>query len=152
MTPALYPALFSNPLLCPCPGHFAETKCAESGPKRTAESSREAGRSPQPPGDSLCIALDASEAKPRSATIAHKCPNAAFQLLGGVRMPPSSQTQHKPPHRADTGGLCLGDSRRGSQLLAEIICRRSRRPHFISPKLFENISFGPENFSLITAG
>ena len=28
MVPPLYPAIISNPLLCPCPGHFAEAKCA----------------------------------------------------------------------------------------------------------------------------
>ena len=44
--PPLYPALFSNPLRCPCPGHFAEAEKLKTADRERKIYRRKAGTSP----------------------------------------------------------------------------------------------------------
>ena len=52
--PPLYPALFSNPLHCPCLGHFAEARRGKTGRCQGQKvSPGDDWAISQPPGDSL---------------------------------------------------------------------------------------------------
>ena len=86
----------------------ASVEYAEVGHKRTADRSRETGRFSQPPGVYFCIAFQNCKAKIVPYDNRAQSPNTALQSPGCVWMPPSSQTRHKLPHKADTGGSCLG--------------------------------------------
>ena len=103
MTPAFYPALFSNPLGCPCPVHFTEAQRGKTEHRQ--------GQKVSPGGWPIFWHLGVSSAllmkfqgtKPFLVTTARKLPYTAFHSLGGIRMLSDSQEFHKPPHNAKQG-------------------------------------------------
>ena len=90
-----------EPSALPLPWVFCRSRMrqnrAQSGPESAA------GRLGGLPSLPVSISVLLSKiARPKifPATIAYKGRNTAFRCLGGVRMPPSSQAGHKPPHDA----------------------------------------------------
>ena len=98
--PAFYPALFSNLLHCPCPGHFAEALRGKTGRCQGQNVSPGGWAISQSPGGFSALFMKFHGAKPFLATTAHTGSNTAFQFLGGTRIPLSSQDGHKPLYNA----------------------------------------------------
>ncbi len=104
----LYPAFSSDPLPCPCPGHFAEAGCGKT--RRCQDQEMLPGRWVIRPA-SRCLLLGCPSKIPRvkfhSVTIAHKGSNISFQSSGGARMPPAPRDGHKPSQKGRHGDSCF---------------------------------------------
>ena len=122
MTPAFYPALFSNPLRCPFLGHFAEAGRGKTGRCQWKNCHQEAGRFPSLPVF-FTLLMKLQGAKPFLATVAQKLPNTAFQLLGGI--PDATRSTGRPQTglRRETGAFTILDcgSNQNLQIWAEKI-------------------------------
>ena len=109
--------LSALPLPCAfCRSRMRQNR-APAGPENAAG---RLGGLPSLPMSVSVLSFSIPREKCHSATFAHKWPNTAFQPFKGVRMSPSPQTRHKPPHNADMGVPVWGCGlRRGLQPLAE---------------------------------
>ena len=79
------PSSLNPPSGLPLSWDLSKPDEAKQSAVRVRKRRREAGCSAQPPGGFFCIALDISKAKLFPPTAAHKGPDTAFQLFGGVR-------------------------------------------------------------------
>ena len=77
----LYPALFSNPLHCPCPGHFAEARRGKTGRCQGQKVSLESWSIFRPPGVSSALLMKFQGAKPFFATMAQNSPTPRLNHL-----------------------------------------------------------------------
>ena len=138
----LYPALFSNPLCCSCPVHFAEARRGKTGCCQGQKVSPGGWSISQPPGIFSALLLKFQGAKPFLATTARKLPDTAFQFLEGIRMPSGSQDGHKPSYNAKQRAslfwaadqIGIGNYWQGK------LCRESQRQFLQLSELFGSVA------------
>ena len=103
MTPACYPALFSNPLHCPRPGILPKPGMAKLGADRSGKHTERLVDFPNLTVSSSALRPVFQRSKSLPATMVHTGSNTALQLPGSIRMLLRPQESHKPPYNAKQG-------------------------------------------------
>lgn len=149
MTPALYPALKSNHLYCPCPGHFAETQCGKTGCCQSQKTP--SGVWVNYPNLSVSAFCFMGWIFGKTASRHNRAQRGQYRVSISQRCMDATQPAGwaQTSSQALTRGGC--DSRRGLLLLVEIALLEKSAPVFHFPELFESIGFGRRTSSLITA-